>query len=400
MTDTTRIALVALGGYGETYIQSLLEQKPALPATVVAGVDPAPERCTRLNLLKDSGIPVFSSTKSFYDSKIAADLVILSSPIPLHSAQACEAMDRGLHVLCEKPAASVIQDVEAMIQTRNRSGRVLAIGYQWSFCDAIQALKADIIAGRYGKPRVAKAVVLWARDEAYYARNNWAGKIKDAANRWALDSPAGNACAHYLHNLFYLLGETREISAQPVEVNAELYKAHPIENFDTGIIRARTKSGVDILFITSHAPRENTGPLFAIEFTKGAVSFAGAKIEGHFADGSCRNYTLEAPNDQKIWQTIEAMRGGTSVACGPEAAAAQVLCLNGAHESNGPVIEFPQRLIHREGEPGHVKTWIEGLTETLLQCYESGRMPSELGISWARAGKPFSLLNYRLFPGG
>jgi predicted dehydrogenase len=398
MNPAPKIVLVAIGGYGETYVKALLETPPPVPAEVVAGVDPAPDRCERLALFTRRGIPIFPSTEAFYASGLAADLAILSSPISLHAPQACEALGRGLHVLCEKPAAAVIQDVETMIRARDQANRVLAIGYQWSYCDAIQALKADILAGHYGRPRRAKALVLWARDEAYYARNRWAGHLQDAQGRWVLDSPAGNACAHYLHNLFYLLGATRETSARPVEVTAELYRAHPIPNFDTGAIRARTEQGADVLFLTSHAPRENLGPLFTLEFDQGSVSYTGRAIEGRLADGSVRSYPLEAPSDQKIWQTLEAIQGGRPVACGAEAAASQVLCLNGAHESAGPARDFPASLVRREGEPGHRKTWVEGLTETLTRCYESGRMPSEIGPDWARAGTPVSLKDYHRFP--
>ena len=47
-----------------------------------------------------------------------------------------------------------------MMRPRCRK-KIVAIGYQWSFSDAIQKLKADVIAGIFGKPRRLKTLVLW-----------------------------------------------------------------------------------------------------------------------------------------------------------------------------------------------------------------------------------------------
>jgi hypothetical protein len=46
-------------------------------------------------------------------------------------------------------------------------------------------------------------------------------------------------------------------------------------------------------------------------------------------------------------------------------------------------------------------TWVEGLGESLLQCYDRECLPSELGsLPWAREGRAVDLRNYRFFPGG
>ncbi len=42
--------------------------------------------------------------------------------------------------------------------------------------------------------------------------------------RLVLDSPVNNACSHYLHNMFYVLGDRLDRSDQPKWVTAELYR--------------------------------------------------------------------------------------------------------------------------------------------------------------------------------
>jgi hypothetical protein len=83
-------------------------------------------------------------------------------------------------------------------------------------------------------------------DNAYRHQPNAANDAENRTNALLLlghaglgifDSPANNATAHFLHNMFYLLGATRETSAAPAVVQAELYRANAIENFDTAAIR-------------------------------------------------------------------------------------------------------------------------------------------------------------------
>ena len=40
--------------------------------------------------------------------------------------------------------------------------------------------------------------------------------------------------------MLYVLGKTPDTSAQPHSVTAELYRANPIENYDTAAIRCTT----------------------------------------------------------------------------------------------------------------------------------------------------------------
>lgn len=291
-----------------------------------------------------------------------------------------------------------------MLAAQRQANRFVAVGYQWSFSDAIQALKADILAGRLGAPRRAKALVLWPRTAAYYARNNWAGRLRMPDRRWVLDSPVSNATAHYLHNLFYLLGEQRESSAQPLTIQAELYRANPIENCDTAALRCTTAGGVEVLYYTSHAIPDTNGPRFQLEFDDAVVTYAtnggGAKssdqIAATFSSGKTKNYGNPfAQENGKLWQCADAVRTGTPVACDLLAATAHVRAINGMHESVPVIEDFPAALIQQRAD----LTWVSGLQETLTLCYEQNRLPAEQGnLSWARGGPVIDVAHYDQFP--
>jgi predicted dehydrogenase len=244
--EPVSLVMVGIGGMGAAYLEALLARKDENLVRITGAVDPRPNRCKQYVEMRALGVPCFVSLQDFYRNR-KAELAILSSPIQAHMPQTTLALSNGSHVLCEKPAAGTIQEVRAAVAAERDSGRWVAVGYQWSFSGAVQALKADIRAGLFGAPKAFKCLYLWPRDEGYYARNDWAGKKRDAEGNWILDSPVQNAMAHDLHNMFYVLGPETDASARPVEVEAELYKANAIENFDTAAVRARTAEGVELL---------------------------------------------------------------------------------------------------------------------------------------------------------
>ncbi|HOT90565.1 MAG TPA: Gfo/Idh/MocA family oxidoreductase [Anaerolineae bacterium] len=403
------VAMVALGGYGNSYLAELFTLAAEHNARFVAGIDPNPVGCRHLEAFKETGVPIYPDLDSFY-AESWADLVVLSPPIHLHLPFTLKALAHGSHVLCEKPVTATVQDAWRMAEAARASGKLVGIGYQWSYSAAIQALKRDIMDGVLGRPLRLRTKVFWPRGSAYYGRNTWAAKLKGPNGEWILDSPAHNATAHYLHNCFYILGDTRETSAWPVDVQAELYRANPIENYDTAAIRCHTADGVEILFYTTHAVPNNIGPIFSYEFENAVVTYAAysESMPVYFHDGSVKDYgNPYADQIGKLWQAVDAVRTGEPLACSVEGAIPEVLCINGAQESMWEIAEFPKNLIRcrdHQGDgpgsdrPGDRLTWVEGLQEALELCFDRGLLPSEVGFPWAKSGALIDLRDYREFP--
>lgn len=388
------VALVGLGGYGHTYVKALLDRETAGKVKFVAGIDPVPDGCAHLPEIRERGIPLFHSLQEFFRSG-RAHLVILSTPPQLHCEQACLALDAGSHVLCEKPLGAHPEQVRLMIEARDRNRRQLAIGYQWSFSPAIQQLKQDIAAGRLGRPRRLRTRVYWPRDEKYYTRSLWAGRQRDADGRLVLDSPANNACAHYLHNMFYILGEAADRSDWPATVEAELYRANPIQNYDTAIIRCRTERGAEVLFVASHATQSECNPVFCYEFEEATVHYGKFRdsIVAERRDGSRIDYGSPASSEcpEKLFDVLQSIQNAQPVACGPEAAGAQTACVYAAQQSMPNIVDFPRDLVVVDGEPGQRRTYVKDLDQTLDHCYEQSSLPSESGVSWSVRGLEIAL---------
>lgn len=402
MDEPVSVLLVGIGGYGAKYVEHLLKEGKDHNAFIVGAVDPYAESSKYYGSLVEMGVPIYRTMEEFYENH-RADLAIISTPIHLHCEQTCFALEKGSHVLCEKPVAATVQEVKKMIDYRDKYKKIVAIGYQWSYNPAVLKLKGDILSGKFGSPVLLKTIVLWPRDTSYYSRSGWAGKLK-VNGKWVLDSVANNATAHFLHNMLFVLGETLTDSVWPLEVTAELYRANEIESFDTCCMRIRTKSA-EILFYASHAVKEKLDPVFEYKFEKATIvsnhpdhpeSFE--KIVVVYPDGSKEIY---GPTDhgsmRKLWVVIDAVRGKEETICTLESAMMHTLVINGAHESMPKIKDFPTDLKRVEGTPPLV--WVEGLSELMKKSYAMEKLFSEMGVEWAEVGRRVDLSGYEGFKG-
>jgi predicted dehydrogenase len=79
------------------------------------------------------------------------DAVVIATPLHEHAHMTIDALNAGLHVLCEKAMAPAIEDCNAMVEAHRKNNRILHIGHQRMFnIKYLQAMK-DIEEGLIGK---------------------------------------------------------------------------------------------------------------------------------------------------------------------------------------------------------------------------------------------------------
>jgi hypothetical protein len=212
--------------------------------------------------------------------------------------------------------------------------------------------------------------------------------MTDERGRLVLDSIANNATAHYLHNMFYILGSEPDSSARPVSVKAELYRANNIESFDTCSINVLTDAKAQILFVASHAVRETKGPCFEFEFEKALITYDISSNKGiiaRFKDG--REQTYGDPNTgdacKKLWSMADSIRTGQKTSCPPEAALSHAVCIDAVHRSCGDIVSFPRDMIIEDDlDKGGKGVYAKGIDKILENCYLENIMISETGVKW------------------
>jgi predicted dehydrogenase len=397
MNLTVNVALVGISGYGESYVKALLDAPADDHFNLVGMVDPMPQRCRRLDeIVHQRRIPVHADLESLYGASPRIDLVMMATPIHLHAPHTCFALAQGSSVLCEKPVGATIEDAARMLEAEDRAEGFTAIGYQWSFSRAIQALKGDILAGEFGAAGRLKTIACFPRSMQYFQRNDWAGKVRTADGTPVFDSPVNNATAHYLHNMLYLLGPTRDTAAQPLSVQAELYRANAIENYDTAAVRVTVEGGAELLFYTTHAAPAAMGPVLCYEFERAKIYYeaeTGGGFVARFNNGNVKRYgDPNADRPAKIWQCIDAVRTGEPIACGIPAAVPHALCVAASAASMPSVQDFPADLVSIQGLSGQPMKCVTGLASALVQCYDQAILPAEhRGLAWAARGERIDL---------
>ena len=391
-----RTCLVGLGGFGNEYVDAVLDHGEELGITLAGVVDPDPAGCRRLNELVDATGPVFRSLAEFYE-KSDADLVVISAPIHLHAPLTIAALDHGSHVLCEKPAAAVVQDALAMAQAAKHAWRTVSIGFQWCYSDAVQTIRREVARGTFGSPISFRTLVTWPRPDSYYRRNGWAATLQTDSGAWVLDSPVSNATAHYLHNALFVLGD----GGVPVSVQSELYRAREIESFDTAAVRVGTECGAEVLFYTSHSVPSTIDPVIHYRFSKADLYNQGSgSFVARFGDGSITEFgSPDVTSREKLQSVAESIRGNSRPLCTIADALPHLVTVCGAHESTTPT-PFPPRMVRvTKIDQSDRLVWVEGLQGLLTQCFAQGVLPDELGgVSWAHAGATVDVRSCTQYP--
>jgi predicted dehydrogenase len=91
-----------------------------------------------------------------YDDLLADQAIeAVYNPLPnaLHARWTIRALERGKHVLCEKPFAATVAEAEAMAEAAARTGRVLMEAFHYRYHPLFGRLRAIIAAGEIGRVR-------------------------------------------------------------------------------------------------------------------------------------------------------------------------------------------------------------------------------------------------------
>ena len=91
----------------------------------------------------------FASYEAMLDSD-AVDAVYIGLPNHLHAEWSIYALEHGKHVLCEKPFALTLDEVDAMIAASKRTGNVLAEAFMYRHHPQTKLIKEMVENGRFG----------------------------------------------------------------------------------------------------------------------------------------------------------------------------------------------------------------------------------------------------------
>lgn len=252
-----RVGIIGMGGFAGTHHGCMLRLEEQGLSRLVCTCDPESEKFAgRMEELrfKERGVRVFGDYIEMLDEMAdEMDLVVIPTPISLHAIMHKAAVERGLPVYLEKPPSLDPIELEEMIRVDGQSPFATYIGFSLTVGTPRYEFKRRIIAGEFGKVREVRLQSMRGRVKSYFKRAPWAGRLT-LNGRLVLDSVMGNAASHNVQTCTFIAGGPELHSRMQMEsVEAELYRAHDIDGADTFFVRGTTTDGVDVRMALSHA---------------------------------------------------------------------------------------------------------------------------------------------------
>lgn len=154
-----RVGIIGQGRSGRNIHRYLFETQEALKARfeVVAVADPIAERCKMEGITQSPDFKEYRDHKEMLKDK-SIELIVNSTMSMDHIPVSIEALDAGHNVICEKPLARRVADVDKVIEAAKRNGKFFAV-YQQSrfrhlYRKAIEVMNSGIL-GRIVMVKIA-----------------------------------------------------------------------------------------------------------------------------------------------------------------------------------------------------------------------------------------------------
>ncbi|MFQ6096654.1 MAG: Gfo/Idh/MocA family protein [Armatimonadota bacterium] len=215
-------------------------------ARLVAATDLVAERAEEF-CAQYGGRPVRSFDEMLSISEV--DVVNVLTPNAYHEEYVVNALEAGKHVIVEKPPEMTLDKTDNMIAASERTGKKLAVCLQVRFRKAVEAIKAAIDSGRFGRLLHGDTYMKWFRPTEYYFSDEW---------RKHRDQGAGvtiQHAFHYIDLLHHLMGPVKRLRAKmsnlahpQVELEDTLLAFLEYDNGAQGVVQASTAlyPGTDI----------------------------------------------------------------------------------------------------------------------------------------------------------
>lgn len=200
-----RVAIIGTGNISPAHIRGY--QTFPDKCEIVALCDIYPEKAKK----KKADFGLESATVYDDHKKVLErddiDLVDVCTPPYVHAEIAINSLLAGKNVLVEKPMAASLEECDAMIAARDKSGKLLTVVAQNRFQQDNMKLKKTLDSGLAGKIVHAQADSFWWRGHCYYDLW-WRGTWEKEGGGCTL-----NHAVHHVDLMLWLMGMPTSVTA-------------------------------------------------------------------------------------------------------------------------------------------------------------------------------------------
>ena len=241
--EQVKLAVIGVGAMGSLHARDILK----LPNTELAAIcDINPQRVE--TNAKACGCKMFTDYRKMLE-QVELDGVIIATPHNGHPPISIDCLQRGLHVLTEKPVAANLADAHKMVSAYHNALKKypalqFAIMFQMRTYGHWRKVKELIDNGDLGKlVRATWIITDWFRTQSYYDNGEWRATWAGEGGGVLL-----NQSPHNLDLLQWFVGMPERVTA-----SAALGKYHNIEVEDEVSACLEYQNGMIAHFITSTA---------------------------------------------------------------------------------------------------------------------------------------------------
>src|SRR5438093_6399046 len=141
----TRVGLIGLGAMGRNHLRVLSDLDGV---ELVAVCDQAKDMVQAAS--QKHSIPGYASWEEMLERE-RLEAAVVAVPTRFHVETGLAALERGLHVLIEKPIATTLDEGRRLVTAARERKRVLAVGHIERFNPAVRELQRRVAAGDIGR---------------------------------------------------------------------------------------------------------------------------------------------------------------------------------------------------------------------------------------------------------
>lgn len=309
-----QLAIVGCGGIADAYAKALQRMPNARLSAVVD-----PDASARARIAGDDGsITQHTDIESLPD----VDAVLVLAPPNVHESLSCALLQRGMHVLCEKPLAPTVAAAKRMLQCAETAGRRLMMGSKFRYTADVTKARALLDENVCGDIVIYENVFCSHVDMT----QRWNAQAEISGGGVLID----NGC-HSVDLARYLLGPLAKVQAQFGT------RVQPLQVEDTARMLFQSQSGALGSIDLSWSIRKETDAYVRLHGTKGTLEIGWRGSRWKTTDGEWQafgsGYDKIAAFQAQLENFVLCVSGDTAAVIGDTDAMASVVVIDCAYQS-------------------------------------------------------------------
>ena len=266
--EKIRLGIIGVGNMGSGHAKKIVGgNAPDFVMAAVADIDPVKLEWAKENL--GDSVALFDNAEAMLDSGLI-DACIVATPHYDHPKYVIACLERGIHVMSEKPAGVYTKQVREMMKVADEHPDVVfGMMFNQRTNHIYRKLREIIASGVYGNIRRTNWLITnWYRPQAYYDSGAWRATWSGEGGGVLM-----NQCPHQLDLWQWMCG-------MPVKVHAHMKYGqwHDIEVEDDVTAYVEYENGATGVFITTTGDGCGTNRL-EVQLDKAKIIAEGNKLE-------------------------------------------------------------------------------------------------------------------------